>query len=87
MDKIYPTRPIPASGDPYPLPERPVDVSRLHYEIEGETFDVTGFIEHNHVAGLLVIKRGEVVVERYAQGNTPRRNGIPSRSPSRLSRY
>jgi len=71
MDKIYPTRPIPASADPYPLPERPVDMSRLQYEIEGETFDVPGFLEHNHVTGLLVIKRGEVVVERYAQGNTP----------------
>ena len=32
---------------------------------------MSGFLEHNHVTGLLVIKRGEVVVERYTQGNTP----------------
>jgi len=71
MDKIHPTRPIPASNDPYPLPARPVALSGLGYEVQGEAFDVDGFFEHNQVVGLLVIKGGEVVVERYARGNTP----------------
>jgi CubicO group peptidase (beta-lactamase class C family) len=70
IDKIYPTRPISASEDPYPLPARPVDLSALGYEVDGETFDMEGFFEQNHVVGLLVIKRGEVLVERYAEGNT-----------------
>lgn len=69
IDKIYPTRPVAASGDPYPLPARPVDLSEVRYEVEGETFDMDGFFEHNHVVGLLVIKGGEVLVERYAAGN------------------
>jgi len=71
IDKIYPTRPIPASDNPYPLPQRPVDLSGMRYEVGGETFDMDGFFEHNHVVGLLVIKGGEVVVERYAGDNTP----------------
>lgn len=71
MDKIHPTRPIPASDDPYPLLSRPVALSGLGYEVQGEAFDVDGFFEHNQVVGLLVIKGGEVVVERYARGNTP----------------
>ena len=71
IDKIYPTRPIPASDNPYPLPRRPVDFSGMRYEVDGETFDMEGFFEHNHAVGLLIIKGGEVVVERYAKGNTP----------------
>lgn len=71
MDMIHPTRPIPASAEPYPLPARPADLSAVRYEIAGESFDTDGFLEHNHVVGLLVIKGGEVVVERYAAGNTP----------------
>jgi CubicO group peptidase (beta-lactamase class C family) len=71
IDKIYPTRPVAAGGDPYPLPARPVDLSGVRYEVEGETFDMDGFFEHNHVVGLLVIKGGEVLVERYAAGNMP----------------
>ena len=70
MDKIYPTRPIPASYDPYSLPERLVDVTGWHYEFEGTTYDLAGFLDVNHVVGLLVIKRGEVVVERYTHGMT-----------------
>ena len=70
MDKIYPTRVIPASDDPYPLPERPVDLSALQYEIEGETFLLDDFLKDNHVVGLLVLKRGDVVDERYLQGTT-----------------
>lgn len=71
IDKIFPTRPIRAGEDPYPLPSRPVDFSGLRYEVEGESFDVDGFVEHNHVVGLLVVDRGDVVLERYERGNGP----------------
>ncbi len=71
IDKIHPTRAVSASGDPYPLPARPVDLSGVRYEVEGEAFDMDGFFEHNRVVGLLVIQGGEVLVERYAAGNTP----------------
>jgi len=70
IEKIYPTRPITASDDPYPLPSDWVDLADLRYEVEGATFDVDQFFEHNHLVGLLVIKRDKVVVERYARGNT-----------------
>ena len=70
MDKIYPTRAIRASPNPYPLPERLVDLTELSYEFEDEAYDTAGFLEANHVVGLLAIKRGEVVLERYAHGVT-----------------
>ena len=71
MDKIHPTRPIRASDDPYPLPQKPVDISGLVYQVGDESFDVDEFFAHNHVTGLLIIQGGDVVVERYAEGNTP----------------
>ena len=71
MDHITPTRVIAAGGCPFPLPERPLDLSGVSYEVEGETFDLAGFRGHNRVVGLLVIKDGEIVFEEYDQGNTP----------------
>lgn len=68
-DRIFPTRAIPASDDPYPLPENLRDVSHLRYEVEGETFGLEDFLEYNHVAGLMAIKDGEIVVELYRMGN------------------
>ena len=70
MDRIAPTRVIAAGGRPYPLPERPRDLSSVSYQIEGETFDLAGFQAHNRVVGLLVIKAGEIVFEEYDRGNT-----------------
>ena len=71
IDKIYPTRPITASDDPYPLPSSPTDLADLRYEVSGDTFDVDRFFKRNYLVGLLVIKQGKVVVERYGLGNTP----------------
>lgn len=71
IDRIYPTRPVTASEDPYPLPSTWIELEDLRYEVSGSTFDVDRFFEHNHLVGLLVIKRGKVIVERYARGNTP----------------
>ena len=56
MDKIYPTRVIPASPPPYPLPERIVDLTEWSYEFEDEVYDIAGFLEAHHAVGLLVIK-------------------------------
>jgi len=69
IDRIYPTRPVPASARPFPLPDEPADFSGLRYTIDAATFDVDGFITHNHIVGLLAIREGAVVLERYAQGN------------------
>lgn len=71
IDRLFATREVSASSRPYPLPENLRDLSSVSYEIEGETFDLEGFLEHNHVVGLLVIEDGEIVLERYRHGNGP----------------
>lgn len=70
VDKIAATRPVAPSPKPRPLP--PGDSKRLDgltYEVDGEKFDVDGFVAHNHVVGLLVLKDGKVLLERYERGN------------------
>jgi CubicO group peptidase (beta-lactamase class C family) len=61
---------IPASDDPFPLPDEPRDLSAVQYEADGETFGLEAFRQHNHVAGLLVLDHGAIVLEQYAFGNT-----------------
>ena len=71
IDKIYPTRARAASENPFPLPKRERDLSAVRYEVEGASFDLDGFLEHNHVVGLLIIEDGDIALERYTAGNTP----------------
>jgi CubicO group peptidase (beta-lactamase class C family) len=69
LPDIFPTRTIEAGGDPLPLPSRPADFSSFSFEAGGETYDLDRFIEDTRIAGLLVLKNGEIALERYALGN------------------
>lgn len=71
IDRIFPTRPVVRSANPFPLPVRPVDLSALHYTVDGHTYDIDRYMAHNHVVGLLIIHDDAIVLERYARGNTP----------------
>ena len=44
----------------------------MKYSVNGETLSVDDFMARNNTAGLLVLKGGEVVLERYAMGNNAR---------------
>jgi len=72
IDRIFPTRLIEAGDDPYPLPHNLRDLAAVTYEVDGETFDLQGFLDHNRVVGLLAIKNGEIALEHYGHGNTER---------------
>lgn len=52
-----------------PLP-RAAHQLDVHYQAEGASWDAAKFMEHNHVAGLLVLHRGQIVLERYGLGQT-----------------
>jgi CubicO group peptidase (beta-lactamase class C family) len=73
MDRIFLTREI-SRGDPkthpaYPLPAAPEDLSKLSFEVAGKRYTLAQYLEHNHVAGLLVIHNGKVAYEHYALGH------------------
>ena len=67
---IYATRGIQAGEQVLPLPVAPEPVSDVSYVVEGESFGLDDFIDHNHVVGLIALKDGAIHLERYAAGNT-----------------
>ena len=74
MDRIFLTREL-SRGDPkahpaYPLPVEPKDLSKVAFEVAGKRYTIADYLEHNRVAGLLVIQNGKIVYEHYALGHT-----------------
>lgn len=69
MDKLAPARWVRAGESPLLLPERPADLDRLPVVHESGNMTLAEFLESQSVAGLLVIKDGAIVYERYRLGN------------------
>lgn len=66
VDRLFATRPVPASGAPRVLPRG--EALAVRYEAGGQTRTLEQFIDRNHTAGLLVLRDGRIVCERYALG-------------------
>jgi CubicO group peptidase (beta-lactamase class C family) len=75
MDRLYLTREIsrgsPDARPAFPLPYARRDISKLKFAVAGQPFDTSSYLEHNRVAGLLVIHDGKIVHEHYGFGHTP----------------
>ena len=67
----FPTRAIGAGGRPYPLAPAPRDFSALTYDLDGKRYDLDAFVRETRVAGLIVVRGGRVLYERYELGNGP----------------
>jgi CubicO group peptidase (beta-lactamase class C family) len=70
MSKLRPTRKITAAGTTLELPERLVDLGGVKINTDERSLSVDEYFEQQNVAGLLVIKDGQIVYERYGLGNT-----------------
>jgi CubicO group peptidase (beta-lactamase class C family) len=69
MEKVFNTQLCPAGGPVRALPMgAPLDVD---WSTDVAGGDVDAFMAANHVAGLLVLHRGQVRLERYDRGLTP----------------
>lgn len=69
-DKIFPTRDVPAGDSSYVLPVDYIDLDGVQIEFDGTTLSIDEYFTRQNVAGLLVIKDGKIVYERYGLGNT-----------------
>lgn len=69
-DAFNPVREIRAGDEPFQLPLVPADFSDFQYEVDGEFFNLDDYMVKNHTGGLLIIKDGEVKLERYGFGNS-----------------
>jgi CubicO group peptidase (beta-lactamase class C family) len=74
MELVYSTRAISRiANNPRPvfdLPSAPVNLSNLRYQYQGVSYSLADFVANNRVAGLLVLKNGQVAYEQYAYGHT-----------------
>ncbi len=71
-DRIFPTRTISTGTRHLELPRvASNEVAGVRYELEGKTFDLDAFQERTRAAGILVIHRGAIVLERHWLGHGP----------------
>ena len=67
IEKIFPGHIVKREQQISPLRYAAKDLD-VHYQYKGEPWDTARFMENNNVAGLLVIREGEILLERYALG-------------------
>ncbi len=68
VDQLFATRMIKHGKNVYPL-LRGKELS-VSYQMGGKTYTSENYIDYNNVSGLLIIKNGQIVLERYALGLT-----------------
>mgnify|MGYP000019846056 CR=1 FL=1 len=67
--KVFPTRNIAAGGKPFPLPLNLQDLNATEFTYQDETMSLDEYYSKHSVAGLLIIKDGQIAYERYGLGN------------------
>ena len=68
--RLFVNRSVDASTSPYPLPAAPLDFRELRFDYRDESYDLDSYVRRSNAAGLLVIRDGNVLLERYALGNS-----------------
>ncbi|MGM9482399.1 serine hydrolase domain-containing protein [Roseateles sp. NT4] len=70
MEDQFPTRLVKrgATVTPLPVADKPLE---LTFKVADQTWTVDDYMARNRAAGLLVLKDGRVVLERYGLGQTP----------------
>jgi CubicO group peptidase (beta-lactamase class C family) len=68
-DKIFDTRRIEAGGSVHPIPYERVDLGDVEIKLDEASMTVNEYFKKQSVAGLLVIKDGQILYERYGLGN------------------
>jgi CubicO group peptidase (beta-lactamase class C family) len=70
-ERLLPVRTVHRGGSPRPLPRRAKPFPEIRFKDHGGSFDLYDYLATNRVAGLLVVKDGEIVLEDYELGIGP----------------
>ena len=70
MPATAPARVIEAGGSVRELPRQEVDLGEVSLQVEDVNMTVNEYFDRQRVAGLLVVKDGTILYERYGLGNT-----------------
>lgn len=71
IDRLFPTRTVPRSAQPVPLPTDLRPFPALRFTDKDSAYSLDRYLELNRVTGILVLQNGRVRLERYLHGNTP----------------
>ncbi|UCP11089.1 beta-lactamase family protein [Pseudomonas sp. MM213] len=69
-DRLFPVRAIKAGSHPFPLPRSGTPLGPVAFDYKGKRYSLDDYVALNRVTGLLVLKDGKIVTERYEKGNT-----------------
>jgi CubicO group peptidase (beta-lactamase class C family) len=70
LDTILPYNTLKKAEVPSPL-KRATAEPELRYHYEGRSYTIEDYLQHQRVMGLLIIKDGEILVERYQYDRKP----------------
>jgi CubicO group peptidase (beta-lactamase class C family) len=70
-DTLQPVRVVRRGVSSQPLPKRSKPFPPIHFEVGGHRFDLYDYLATNRVAGMLVLKEGEIAFEDYELGIGP----------------
>ena len=70
METLFPVKVIARGAEVRPLPvsDKPIDPT---FAFRGKTYDTAAYMAAFRASGVLVIKDGRIVLERYGMGRTP----------------
>ena len=71
IDRLYATHRIARGAQVMPLPAHKTSLEGMSFEHQGASHSIDQYMARNRTAGILVLKDGEVALERYGMGNTP----------------
>ena len=66
---FVPSRAINKSSKPYPLNYLLLDFSQITYQYKGKTYTLEDYINKFNVAGMMIVRRGNILYENYSFGN------------------
>jgi CubicO group peptidase (beta-lactamase class C family) len=71
QDQVWAVRAIRRGERVRPLPAHAGSLAGLAYELDGVRLGVEDFMARRRTAGLLILKHGQIALERYGLGNVP----------------
>ena len=70
-DELFPVRLVEKGNSARPLPMAKTALKNVQFEAGGKKYDLFDYLALNRVAGLLILKNGQVVLEDYELGTGP----------------
>jgi len=69
IDRLFPTRTVSRGETTQPLPVSERPFPEFTWSTNGQTYDLYDVLSLNRVSGLLIVRNGEILFEKYLLGN------------------